>query len=214
MLHIDHLQKRQPDAGELRIWSLLANDTIAVRTVGRVLALNRQVYDDIPQVRRKEPQQPPQPHPDKATSPYPCWFIDGRQMDCALDGVKWWSRIMLDGYSRTMLAGALAPVEARWAALMVLYTACLRYGAPTVLMSASGGAYISNAFAAVCDRLDIDHKTIGSSEGQSYLNFMETHFNIQRRLYDYQCALSQTPAELEQMHQMFLKTDNTTAHQG
>ena len=32
--------------------------------------------------------------------------------------------------------------------------------------------------------------------------------------YDYQFALSQTPAELEQMHQMFLKTYNTTAHQG
>ena len=43
---------------------------------------------------------------------------------------------------------------------------------------------------------------------------METHFNIQRRLYDYQFALSQTPAELEQMQQMFLKTYNTTAHQG
>ena len=64
---------------------------------------------------------------------------------------------------------ALAPVEASWAALMVLYTACLRYGAPTVLISDSGGAYISNAFEAVCDRLDIDHKTIVSSEGQSYL---------------------------------------------
>ena len=214
MLQIYHLQKRHPDAGEFRIWSLLANDTISVRTVGRVMALNRQVYDDIPHVSRKAPKQPPQPHPYKATSPHQFWFIDGRQMDFALDGVKWWSLIMLDGYSRTMLAGALAPVEASWAALMVLYTACLRYGAPTALISDSGGAYISNAFEAVCDRLDIDHKTIVSSEGQSYLNFMETHFNIQRRLYDYQFALSQTPAELEQMHQMFLKTYNTTAHQG
>jgi hypothetical protein len=78
----------------------------------------------------------------------------------------------------------------------------------------SAGAYISNAFEAVCSRLNIDHKTIVSSEGQSYLNFMETHFNIQRRLYDYQFSLSQTPAELERMHQMFLKTYNTTAHQG
>ena len=51
-------------------------------------------------------------------------------MDFALDGVKWWSLIMLEGYSRTMLAGAVAPAEARQVALMVLYTACLRYGAP------------------------------------------------------------------------------------
>jgi hypothetical protein len=40
MIEIYHLQKRHPDAGEFRIWSLLANDTIAVRTVSRVMALN------------------------------------------------------------------------------------------------------------------------------------------------------------------------------
>jgi hypothetical protein len=42
----------------------------------------------------------------------------------------------------------------------------------------------------------------------------ETHFNIQRRLYDYQFSLTQTPAELEQRHQAFIHTYNTTAHQG
>ena len=29
----------------------------------------------------------------------------GRMMDFALEGVRWWSLIILDGYSRTMLAG-------------------------------------------------------------------------------------------------------------
>jgi hypothetical protein len=43
---------------------------------------------------------------------------------------------------------------------------------------------------------------------------METHFNIQRRLYDYQFSLARTPAELEQRHQAFMQTYNTTAHQG
>jgi hypothetical protein len=42
----------------------------------------------------------------------------------------------------------------------------------------------------------------------------ETHFNIQRRLYDYQFSLARTPAELEQRHQAFMQTYNTTAHQG
>ena len=51
-------------------------------------------------------------------------------MDFAFDGVQWWSLIILEGYSRTMLAGMIAPTEATWVALMVLYTACLRYGAP------------------------------------------------------------------------------------
>ena len=106
-------------------------------------------------------------------------------MDFALEGVRWWSLIMLEGYSRTILAGAVAPSEASWVALMVLYTACVRYGAPTSLVSDSGGAYTSDAFEAVCGRLEIDHKTIVSTQGESYLNWIETHFNIQRRLYDY-----------------------------
>jgi hypothetical protein len=43
---------------------------------------------------------------------------------------------------------------------------------------------------------------------------METHFNIQRRLYDDQFSLARTPAELEQRHQAFIQLYNTTAHQG
>jgi transposase InsO family protein len=214
MIEIYHLQKRHPDAGEFRIWSLLANDTIAVRTGGRVMALNKPVYDDIPHVSAKQAKQPPGPHPYKATSAHQYWFIDGRMMDFALDGVKWWSILILDGYSRTLLAGAMAPSEASWAALTVLYTACLRYGVPHTLISDSGGAYISHEFEAVCTRLEIDHQTIISTQGESYMNLMETHFNIQRRLYDYQFSLSHTPAELEQAHQAFIRLYNTTAHQG
>src|SRR4029434_8480636 len=135
-------------------------------------------------------------------------------MDFALDGVKWWSIIILDGYSRTILAGALAPSEASWATLTVLYTACARYGAPQTLISDSGGAYIAHEFEAVCTRLEIDHQTIESTRGESYMNLMETHFNIQRRLYDYQFSLTQTPLEFEEAHQRFLELYNTTDHKG
>jgi hypothetical protein len=178
------------------------------------MALHRQLYEDSPPGRHTGPQPPPQPHPYTARQPHEYWFIDGRQMDCTLDGVKWWSLIILDGYSRTMLAGAVAPTEASWGALMVLYTACLRYGTPQHLIADSGGAYISDDFTAVCHRLRIDHQPIKSTHGESYQNLMETHFNVQRRLYDYQFALTTTPMEFEQVHQAFLHLYNTTAHQG
>jgi hypothetical protein len=55
--------------------------------------------------------------------------------------------------------------------------------------------------------LQIRHETIVSTQGESYLNWMETHFNIQQRLYDdYQFSLARTPAELEQRHQAFIQT--------
>ena len=66
----------------------------------------------------------------KATAAHEYWFIDGRMMDFAIEGHRWWSLIILDGYSRTMLAGAVAPTEARWVALTVLYAAIRRYGVP------------------------------------------------------------------------------------
>jgi len=189
MVEIYHLQKRHPDAGGFRIWSLRGTTDLSVRTVERIMALNRRVYPDIPHSGRTRPRQTaPGPHPFKAARAHEYWFIDGRIMDFALDGVKWWSLIVLDGYSRTMLAGAVAPAEASWVALTVLYTACLRYGAPAHLISDQGGAYISNDVEAVCTRLGIDHRTITSTQGESYKNLMETHCNIQRRLYDYQCS--------------------------
>jgi transposase InsO family protein len=182
MVQVYHLQKAHPDAGEFRIWSLLARSDVSVRTIGRVMALNRQVYDDIPHVPKRGVKHTPGPHPYKASSHHQYWFIHGRRMDFALDGVRWWSLVILEGYSRTILAGAIAPTEATWVALMVLYTACLRYGAPETLVSDSGGAYTSNDFEAVCARLRIQHETIESTKGESYQNLVETHFNIQRRV--------------------------------
>jgi transposase InsO family protein len=52
---------------------------------------------------------------------------------------------------------------------MVLYTACLQHGAPRRLVSDSGGAYTSADFEAVCTRLQIQHETIVSTQGESYL---------------------------------------------
>jgi transposase InsO family protein len=214
MVQVYHLQKAHPDAGEFRIWSLLAQPDISVRTVGRIMALNRLVYDDIPHVPKKGVKKAPGPHPYKASRHHQYWFIDGRQLDVRVDGVKWWSLVVLEGYSRTILAGAIAPTEATWAALMVLYTACRRYGVPDTLISDSGGAYTSNEFEAVCARLQLAHETIESTKGESYQNLVETHFNIQRRLYDYQFSLAQSPLELEPRHRAFIQTYNTTAHQG
>src|SRR4029450_3197685 len=108
---------------------------ISVRTVGRVMALNRQVYDDIPHQRKAEAKKPPQPHPYKAPRPHQYWFIDGRMMDFVLEGVRWWSLILLEGYSRTILAGAVAPSEAGWGGLVGRYGGAVRYGVPEFLVS-------------------------------------------------------------------------------
>ena len=122
------------------------------------MALNKRVYDDIPHVRHTRDKPEPQPHPYKAQAPHEFWFIDGRKMDFHWTGSNGGALSSSRATPARMLAGAVAPSEASWVALMVLYTACLRYGAPQALISDSGGAYTSNEFEAVCTRLQIEHK--------------------------------------------------------
>jgi helix-turn-helix protein len=120
MVQVSHLQKAPPDASRFRLWSLLARSDISERTVGRIMALNKLLYDDIPPVPTRGGKRVPGLRPYQASHRHQYWFIDGRQLDVRVDGVKWWSVIILEGYSRTILAGAIAPTEATWVALMVL----------------------------------------------------------------------------------------------
>ena len=69
MIDVYHLQKRHPDAGRFRIWSLLARLDISERTVGRVMALNKQVYDDIPHVDKPDRTKAPGLIPTKLRLP-------------------------------------------------------------------------------------------------------------------------------------------------
>jgi hypothetical protein len=48
-------------------WSQLTNDAISVHTVGRIMALNKQIYDDILHVPSPAAKKPPGLHPYKAT---------------------------------------------------------------------------------------------------------------------------------------------------
>jgi transposase len=43
LVEISHRQKRPPDAGGLRLWSLRGTSALAVRPVERMMALNREV---------------------------------------------------------------------------------------------------------------------------------------------------------------------------
>src|SRR5262249_57233563 len=84
MVEIYHLQKRHPDAGGFRIWSLRGKHDLSVRTVERIMALNRCVYTDIPGTAAKRlPPAEPQPQPFKATAAPAYSIIDRRRKDFA-----------------------------------------------------------------------------------------------------------------------------------
>ena len=64
MVQVYHLQKAHPDAGEFRIWSLLARPDISVRTDrARDGPEPSSMYDDIPHVPNQGVKPAPGPHP-------------------------------------------------------------------------------------------------------------------------------------------------------
>jgi hypothetical protein len=76
------------------------------------MALNKLLYGDIPHVPKRGVKRIPGPHPYKARYRQQYWFIDGRQLDVRMEGVKWGSMLILEGYSRTIFL-ALDPARAR-----------------------------------------------------------------------------------------------------
>jgi hypothetical protein len=135
-------------------------------------------------------------------------------MAVALDGVTGWSRMGLAGSARPRRAGAVAPTAARWGALTVLESAWRRAGAPAPLRSESGGASLSEDFAAVCTRGEMDHQPLIRTQGASSMTRLETPGHIQRRWYAAPWALTPTPWECARAHQDLLQLSHTPAPQG
>jgi hypothetical protein len=112
----------------------------------------------VPQRGRKPP---PQPHPYKAQYRHEYWFIDGRQMDFALDGVKWWSILILDGYSRTILAkvcqsaqqSADRSTQRRCRRLLAVHRSVRRWVAPASCWAARHGFLSPLVGANALDRM-------------------------------------------------------------
>jgi Winged helix-turn helix len=74
MVQVYHLQKAHPDAGRFRIWSLLARSDVSERTIGRIMALNKLIYHDIPHVPIREGKPAVGPHPYKASHRHQYWL--------------------------------------------------------------------------------------------------------------------------------------------
>ena len=115
-----------------------------------------------------------------------------------------YSLCILEGYSRAFLSDVVLATQARGPVLKLLYETVAQWGAPAAIVSDSGGAFVSTDYERTCARLGIRVEHIESR--QSWQNLIETHFNIQRRLGDFQFSLCHTEAELQQAHTRYRNT--------
>jgi len=206
---VERLQEN-PELGAFRVHAALRQIGIHLspRTCGRILALNRRLYGlRGPEAKAKEPKA----MPFAAQRRHQYWTVDIRHLDMTDVGGKAYCVSILDNYSRAILASGVFPAQDLSAYLMVLYAAILQHGVPEALVSDSGAVFVTAKQAKVVyAALGIEKREI--ERRQPWQSYIETTFNVQRRMADWDFAKATTWAELLTVHDQWVVNFNYQSH--
>lgn len=117
---------------------------------------------------------------------------------------------VLDNYSRALVASLFTPRQDLTAYLIVLREAMLRHGIPGGIVSDGGGIFRAKDAQRIYHALGIDKRQIDSA--QTWQNYIETAFNVQRRMADYHFVQATSWAELEAVHARYFHDYNHQAY--
>src|SRR5215813_2092892 len=177
------LQKKYGYAGAFRIKGYLEQDYhiyLSEATIRKIMALNRRLHlapqRPITIVEARDPRE----GPPKSSHPFQHVYVDLRYLDAKPAGVQLYSTLLLEGLSRTILAGSLTPEQEVGVVLHVYFQALLRLGFWEEVISDHGGQFISHDFQHVNKRLGIRHEMY--EKGHPWQNLIESQFGIQARL--------------------------------
>jgi transposase InsO family protein len=213
------IQKEYPRAGEFRVHGILEarldEDVPSERTVGRAMVLNRE-FHGAPgpwQSDKKEvdPEATPKYLPYRPQYRHQMWFVDVRYL-VKLDDRWVYSICIIEGYSRTILAGMASEYQDLASVLQILHAALSQYGCPEIIVSDNAGVFTSPHTQHILTELQIEPKYI--EKGKPWQNLIESQFKIQLRIADYRFETAQTFAEIQERHAEFIETFNTTPHWG
>jgi putative transposase len=209
MTEIRRLQEN-PELGEFRVHAALKQIGIHLssRTCGRILALNRKLY-----ALSKPPAPPREPKamPFKATRRHQYWTVDLRYLDMHdVGGGMIYVISILDNYSRAILASALSRTQDLAAFLIVLFAAVRAFGSPEALVSDSGSIFKANDALRIYTALGLQKEQI--ARRQAWQSYIETHFNVQRRMADWHFAQATTWEELQTTHARWVRDYNDQEH--
>jgi putative transposase len=180
------VQKEYPRAGKFRVRGLLekqyqeqARDEQppSERTVSRAMALNRQFHEAPGPWQSKkddiEPDTTPKYLPYRPEYRHHMWFVDLRYL-VELDNHWTYSICIIEGYSRTILAGMASEHQDLTAVLQILFAALSEYGCPEVIVSDRAGVFCANHYKAILKGLEIEPKYI--EKGKPWQNLIEIVF--------------------------------------
>lgn len=199
-----------PELGEFRVHATLRQIGIKLspRTCGRILALNRSLYG---LEKPKHAPREPKAMPFQASRRHQYWTVDVRYLDMhQLGGGMIYVITVLDNFSRAILASAVSRTQDLTAYLMVLYAAIRQHGSPEALVSDSGSIFKAKEAMRIYQALGIRKEQIDRK--QPWQSYIETHFNVQRRMADWHVVHAETWAEVVASHDKFVADYNYQIH--
>jgi putative transposase len=200
-----------PELGAYRVSAALEQMGIKLSrsTCGRLLSVNRELYHL--QMPRKG-GRPKAAMPFRAERRHQFWSVDIRYLDMhRLENVEMVYCIsILENFSRSVLASAISLRQDSEAFFAVFYKAVRAYGVPEVLVSDNGSVFISHATRRVCEQLGIEKKEI--KKGKPYQNYIESMFNVQRRMADWSFEKAHTWEDLLAAHEKWMRDYNFQKH--
>ena len=202
-----------PDIGAYRVMAALEQLGIQLSraTCGRLLALNRQLYG-IKVPKGGAPRQKKE-MPFRASFRHEWWSVDVRYIEeHRLPEVKGpvYLISMLENYSRAVLASKISPTQNQWDYLEVLFAALSTAGVPKGMVSDGGGIFYCQQAMDVYAALGIRKERI--HKGQAWENFIETHFNIVRRMADAKFVLASSWEQMIATHRKWMQDYNSQRH--
>lgn len=199
-----------PELGEYRIKAALEQVGIhlGARTCGRILAQNRALYGLL------GPQPARDPHmakdmPFAAQRRHQYWTTDIRYFDHPTLG-RFYLVSILENFSRALLASVVSPRQDLTAYLIVLRAAISQHGAPEALVSDHGSVFLAKQARHIYDTLGITKVEI--ERRQPWQSYIETAFNVGRRMADWHYLQASTWAEVRTAHDHFFADYNYQRH--
>ncbi|MDP9352559.1 MAG: hypothetical protein M3P51_13615 [Chloroflexota bacterium] len=117
---------------------------------------------------------------------------------------------ILENYSRAILASGLSQAQDLTAFLMVLYAAISQHGAPESLVSDGGSVFRAKQARDIYKALDVAKVEIAAR--QPWQSYLETQFNVQRRMADWHFARAKSWEDLLRVHDQWVVDFNYQVH--
>jgi putative transposase len=182
---------------------------VSARTVGRIMAVHRNLYG------LEKPKRGPHRKkrmPFEATRRHQIWTADVRYIQKHRLPVKGYLYVIsiLENYSRKILASAVCRKQDLASFLPVLHSAIERYGSPETFVTDSGSVFLANRAREVYEALGMEKVEI--EKGKPWQSFIETTLNIQRKMADYHFGRAESWQELVDAHDRWVGDYNAQRH--